>query len=58
MRISTWLVAAALAFTGLASASPAVAADGNPLEKTNGFYVDPDSNPAAWVHAPPDDSLA
>ncbi|RSD11498.1 glycoside hydrolase family 6 protein [Amycolatopsis eburnea] len=58
MRISTWLVAAALALTGLAPASPALAADGNPLEKTNGFYVDPDSNPAVWVRDHPADSLA
>jgi endoglucanase len=58
MRISTWLVAAALALTGLAPATPAVAADGNPLEKTNGFYVDPDSNSATWVRDHPGDSLA
>ncbi|MFJ7219589.1 glycoside hydrolase family 6 protein [Amycolatopsis sp. NPDC098790] len=56
MRTTTLLVAAALALTGLAS--PAVAADGNPLEKTNGFYVDPDSNPAVWVRDHPGDSLA
>ena len=56
MRITTFLVAATLAFTGLAS--PALAADGNPLEKTNGFYVDPGSNPAVWVRDHPDDSLA
>jgi endoglucanase len=58
MRISPWLVAATLALTGLAPASPAVAADGDPLEKTNGFYVDPDSNPATWVRDHPGDSLA
>ncbi len=58
MRIPTWLVAAALALTGLAPASPALAADGNPLEKTNGFSVDPDSNPAVWVRDHPSDSLA
>lgn len=56
MRIPTLIVAAALALTGLAS--PALAADGNPLEKTNGFYVDPGSNPAVWVRDHPDDSLA
>jgi len=47
MRKSTLLVAAALILGGLAPA--AAAADGNPLEKTNGFYVDPDSNPAVWA---------
>ncbi|WP_155546302.1 glycoside hydrolase family 6 protein [Amycolatopsis camponoti] len=56
MRIPTILVAATLALAGLAS--PALAAGGNPLEKTNGFYVDPGSNPAAWVRDHPDDSLA
>ncbi|EME64355.1 endoglucanase [Amycolatopsis decaplanina DSM 44594] len=47
MRIKTLglLAASLLALV----ATPAQAADGNPLEKTNGFYVDPNSNPAVWV---------
>jgi endoglucanase len=56
MRITTCLVAVALALAGLAA--PAAAAGGNPLEKTNGFYADPDSNSAAWVRDHPDDVLA
>jgi endoglucanase len=31
---------------------------GNPLEMTDGFYVDPESNPAAWVAANPGDPRA
>ncbi|MDT7803462.1 MAG: endoglucanase [Actinomycetota bacterium] len=56
MRITTCLVAIAMALAGLTA--PAVAADGNPIEKTNGFYVDPDGNAAAWVHDHPDDGRA
>lgn len=56
MRIPTLLVAAALALTALSS--PAAADDGNPLEKTDGFYADPDSNAAAWVRDHPGDTLA
>ncbi|MBP2330322.1 endoglucanase [Kibdelosporangium banguiense] len=45
-----------LAASMLALSVPvAQAADGNPLEKTNGFYVDPDSNPAQWVRQNPGD---
>jgi len=33
------------------SAAPAA---GNPVELTDGFYVDPDSNPAEWVRDNPD----
>ncbi|MGC7096689.1 glycoside hydrolase family 6 protein [Amycolatopsis lurida] len=44
----------------LVTAAPvaAVAAEGNPLEKTNGFYVDPDSNPRKWVRDHPGDPRA
>ena len=58
MRTSTWLVTAALVLGALAPAAPAVAADGNPLEKTNGFYVDPDAHAAKWVRDHPNDPLA
>ncbi|MFD9892222.1 glycoside hydrolase family 6 protein [Amycolatopsis sp. NPDC059027] len=46
-RLAAGVAAVVTVFAGLAG--PAQAADGNPLEKTNGFYVDPDSNPAVWV---------
>jgi endoglucanase len=36
----------------------AAPAAGNPVELTDGFYVDPDSNPAEWVRANPDDPNA
>ncbi|WP_173134550.1 glycoside hydrolase family 6 protein [Kibdelosporangium persicum] len=53
MRIkSLGLLAASLL---LMTVPVAQAADGNPLEKTNGFYVDPDSNPAVWVSEHPND---
>jgi endoglucanase len=42
----------------LVCAPVAQAADGNPLEKTNGFYVDPDSNPAVWVRDHASDTRA
>ncbi|AXB47331.1 glycoside hydrolase family 6 protein [Amycolatopsis albispora] len=38
-----------LALLVTAAPATALAAEGNPLEKTNGFYVDPDSNPNRWV---------
>ncbi len=49
MRIKTLGLVAASLLALVAAAPVAGAADGNPLEKTNGFYVDPDSNPAHWV---------
>jgi endoglucanase len=53
MRIKSFgLIAAAVL---VVCAPVAQAADGNPLEKTNGFYVDPDSNPAVWVRDHPTD---
>jgi endoglucanase len=53
MRMKTFgLLAAAVLLVG---APVAQAADGNPLEKTNGFYTDPDSNPAVWVRDHPAD---
>jgi endoglucanase len=51
MRIKIVLAAAVMVLC----APVAQAADGNPLEKTNGFYVDPDSNPAVWVRDHPAD---
>ncbi|SDY47332.1 endoglucanase [Amycolatopsis xylanica] len=48
MRTLTRLAVAAVLITGLQAPGTAFAA-GNPLEKTNGFYVDPGSNPAVWV---------
>ncbi|MDI3422163.1 glycoside hydrolase family 6 protein [Streptomyces luteolus] len=45
--------------TPLAAAEPEpAAAQGSPVERTSGFYVDPDSTAAAWVAANPDDSKA
>ncbi|MEV7550409.1 glycoside hydrolase family 6 protein [Amycolatopsis sp. NPDC089917] len=54
MRIKTLglLAASLLALV----ATPAQAADGNPLEKTNGFYVDPDANHAVWAGTHPGDT--
>lgn len=45
---------ALLALLPAALLSPA-GADGNPVELTNGFYVDPHSNSAQWVKDNPDD---
>jgi len=51
-RWSTGFVAASMLLAGLAAA-PAeareTAAAGNPLDMSNGFYADPDSNPAVWA---------
>lgn len=53
MRIKTLGLVAASLLALVAAAPVAQAADGNPLEKTNGFYVDPDSNAASWVSKNP-----
>ena len=50
------VVAAALALAmALSLLAPSAHAAGNPVSSTNGFYVDPNSAPAAWVAANPTD---
>ncbi|UED88412.1 glycoside hydrolase family 6 protein [Streptomyces profundus] len=61
---ATAALAATLLLPVAANAEPAAeredarATAGNPLELTDGFYVNPDSTPAAWVRANPGDSRA
>jgi endoglucanase len=58
-RRAAGLLAGALLLAGLGvPAADAQVAAGNPLEKTNGFYTDPDSNPAVWVREHSGDSRA
>lgn len=63
VRAMAALLAAPMILAGLGAQQTATAAGnelaaGNPLEMTNGFYTDPDSNPARWVREHSGDSRA
>ena len=50
MRVRMAALAVPFLLLGLSTTSAAVPAiPGNPVEMTDGFYADPDSNPAVWV---------
>jgi endoglucanase len=51
-------VAACLALPLFLASSPSAQAAPDPLATTSGFYVDPNSSPAAWVAANPGDGRA
>lgn len=54
LRIALLVAVTATALTVVPGLASTAEAAGNPVEMTDGFYVDPDSNPADWLRDNPD----